>query len=239
MEQTRAEELAAFFARRPHPDARLCGECGSEEPCTRQSARTFRQRGGRPKNWKCCAACVARQRTRHLERADDERETARAFDTAVRQRRASDEHSMINVRSGTSWLRPLNLATTEMEAQDVDMGAALTKDDTTVAATASERQGSSEFVGVSWSKKGRKKWMAQITRDGKKQHVGSFDSEREAALAFDTAARGLRGNDAHGGRSAGKLWLRLNFPSRREAERAKALGMPGAPGHVVLRSCDL
>jgi hypothetical protein len=182
---------------------------------------------------------VARQRTRHLERADDERATARAFDTAVRQRRASDEHSMINLRSGTSWLRPLNLATTEMEAQDVDMGAALTKEDTTVAATASERQGSSEFVGVSWSKKGRKKWMAQITRDGKKQHVGSFDIEREAALAFDTAARGLRGNDAHGGRSAGKLWLRLNFPSRREAERAKALGMPGAPGHVVLRSCDL
>ena len=39
-------------------------------------------------------------------------------------------------------------------------------------------------------------------------------------------ARRLRGEDAHGGRAGNGSWLRLNFPSKREAGRAKALGMP-------------
>jgi hypothetical protein len=59
----------------------------------------------------------------------------------------------------------------------------------------------------------------------RKQHVlGHFDDERVAARAFDTAARRLRGDDAHGGR-AGRNWFRLNFPSKREAGRAQTLGM--------------
>ena len=60
--------------------------------------------------------------------------------------------------------------------------------------------------------------------------LGSFDDEREAARAVDTAAQRLRGDDAHGGRAAGpkKTWLRLNFPTKREAARAKALGIPAA-----------
>jgi hypothetical protein len=81
-------------------------------------------------------------------------------------------------------------------------------------------------VGVLWVKKDRK-WRASITHDRKSQHLGYFDDRREAARAVDTAARRLRGKDAHGGR-AGRQWLRLNFPSKREAGRAKALGMPAA-----------
>ena len=84
----------------------------------------------------------------------------------------------------------------------------------------------SEYVGVSWQKQNRK-WKAQISHDGKTQHLGYFDDEHEAARAVDTAARRLRGEDAHGGRG-GSNWLRLNFPSKREAGRAKALGMPAA-----------
>ena len=82
-------------------------------------------------------------------------------------------------------------------------------------------------MGVSWDKKSRK-WKAQISHDGKQQHLGSFDDEQEAARAVDTAARRLRGEDAHGGRGGNNEWLRLNFPSKREAGRAKALGMPAA-----------
>jgi hypothetical protein len=79
-------------------------------------------------------------------------------------------------------------------------------------------------VGVCWNKKNRK-WRAEIGQDGKRQRLGYFDDEREAARAFDTVVRRLRGEDAHGGR-AGRNWLRLNFPSKWEAARAKALGMP-------------
>jgi hypothetical protein len=107
-----------------------------------------------------------------------------------------------------------------------------------VAAAVSERQGPSEFVGVSWEKK-RRKWKAEIYPDGKRQqYLGCFDDEREAAQVFDTAARRLRGDDAHGGRSGSK-WLRLNFPSKREAGRAKALGMPGASSCIILETCEL
>ena len=81
-------------------------------------------------------------------------------------------------------------------------------------------------MGVHWHKQGCK-WKAAISHDGKRQHLGRFDDDREAARAFDTAARRLQGEEAHGGRTRAN-WHRLNFPSEREAERADALGMPAA-----------
>ena len=68
-----------------------------------------------------------------------------------------------------------------------------------------------KVVGVSWYKS-KRKWGARIHHDGKQQHLGCFDDEQEAARAVDTAARRLRGEDAHGGRVGNDL-LRLNaFP---------------------------
>jgi hypothetical protein len=79
-------------------------------------------------------------------------------------------------------------------------------------------------VGVHWAKVNRK-WVAQIAHDGKKQHLGCFDDEREAARAVDTAARRLRGENAHGGRAigGGHTW-RLNFPTDGEVKQAKDRG---------------
>ena len=46
---------------------------------------------------------------------------------------------------------------------------------------------SSKYKGVSWHKP-TKKWLTQITIDGKTKHLGLFISEIKAALAYNKAA---------------------------------------------------
>lgn len=46
---------------------------------------------------------------------------------------------------------------------------------------------SSIYKGVSWNKRD-KKWCSRITINGKRKHIGYFDSEIDAARAYDDAA---------------------------------------------------
>jgi hypothetical protein len=154
----------------------------------------------------------------HLGYFDDEQHAARTFDTTARRLRGEDAHGG---RSGTNWNR-LNFPTEGEVRRAVERGAVLTAEDKAAAVASSEQQGPSKFVGVSWNKKNRK-WMANTRHDGNQHCLGYFDDEQQAAMAFDTAARRLRGEDAHGGRS-GVNWFRLNFPTEREVRRAVERG---------------
>ena len=46
----------------------------------------------------------------------------------------------------------------------------------------------SDYIGVSWNKN-KKKWVAVIFQMGSQKHLGYFDSDKNAAIAYDVAAR--------------------------------------------------
>ena len=54
--------------------------------------------------------------------------------------------------------------------------------------------GKSKYLGVSWHKT---KWKASISIAGKTMHIGLFDSEIDAALAYDNVARKAHGEFAN------------------------------------------
>ena len=58
------------------------------------------------------------------------------------------------------------------------------------------RAGTSRYKGVHWYKRGSK-WRASIHINGRFKHLGYFDDEQEAALAYDRAARELFGEFAN------------------------------------------
>lgn len=70
-------------------------------------------------------------------------------------------------------------------------------------------QSSSKYKGVHWEKK-RKEWRARIKYKGRSIHIGRFETEEEAARAYDAKAKELFGEFA---------WL--NFPVRPGVGRRK------------------
>ncbi len=88
----------------------------------------------------------------------------------------------------------------------------------------SRKNCTSRFKGVSWDKN-KKKWTARIGHNGKKIHLGYFESELDAAAAYDARAKVLFGE-----------FGRLNFPevSEKQAKDEKVLCMQKAADYPWL-----
>lgn len=84
------------------------------------------------------------------------------------------------------------------------------------AANAAARGGSSQYRGV--HKTRNNKWAAQISRQGIRLSLGYYDSEEEAAAAYDEAAR-----DVHG------EYARLNLVTVENSGRRGYCGLAGQP----------
>ena len=77
-----------------------------------------------------------------------------------------------------------------------------------------KKKQTSRFTGVTWSKAAQK-WKAQIVQARKHVHLGSFDNEKEAAMAFDAKAKEFRGAGAD-----------TNFPQQQRRKRKKSRDPP-------------
>jgi hypothetical protein len=83
------------------------------------------------------------------------------------------------------------------------------------AANAASRGGASRYRGVSAH---GERWIAQISRDGVREHLGTFDSELGAAGAYDAAAIRVHGEFA-----------RLNLSPKQNSGRQGYCGLAGDP----------
>lgn len=84
------------------------------------------------------------------------------------------------------------------------------------AANAASRGGASQYRGVSPTRNGR--WQAQISREGVRMHLGTYDTEEAAAAAYDEAAIRLHGEFA-----------RPNLQKRENIGRQGFCGLAGKP----------
>ena len=108
-------------------------------------------------------------------------------------------------------------------------GAAIPKDRTAVVAPDAARAPSattSNFWGVSWDKRDRR-WKAQYKdANGKTRHIGLFDTQEQAAHAFNAAIRraGLGGKRRTNPVVDGQL-----VPRERKAPKKRRREEPAAP----------
>ncbi len=158
---------------------------------------------------KWIARIVHERKEQNLGKFEAEATAAHAFDAASRRLRGVKAHGGRG-KQGYTWL--LNFPTASEQAAFKRV-----KQERSEAL----QPRASSFVGVKQTTNG--KWQASLTHQGEKHNLGTFAAEHEeaAARAVDEAARGLRGDEAHGGWGRGmKHGYKLNFPTAAEVALA-------------------
>jgi hypothetical protein len=113
----------------------------------------------------------------------DEEDAALAYDATARRIRGSRAHGGRARGNGGMWRLNFPTKSEASAAKSVILG---------------HHGKRSQYIGVCWDKS-RQRWLAQHTHKGFCQNLGRFDTEEEAARAWDMAARRARGAAAHGG----------------------------------------
>ena len=135
------------------------------------------------------AKIVVAGKSKHLGKFNDEKSAAQAVDRALRMFHgphiASNLLNFPGESSADSSSHRGSLVDIESQGMCDDLGLS----------------SSSQYRGVCWNRRAGQ-WQAQINfADGRCQHLGLFEDERDAACAFDEAARKMHG-----------VTERLNFP---------------------------
>jgi hypothetical protein len=80
-----------------------------------------------------------------------------------------------------------------------------------------ENRKSSRYRGVS-RRPGSSSWVISVSQKGRTRYLGEFDSEEDAARAYDDFRRKKYGVSAHGGKviAGSREISRLNFPTDEE-----------------------
>ena len=129
---------------------------------------------------------------------DSTEEMAQASEELVAKRRAAGEPS--SRFPGVHWARQRRrwVAQANVGGKQRILGHFVKENDAAEAAKkagAVERKTSSRYRGVSWYNH-RRKWVAQIHINGNNKHLGLFETEEEAARAYNEAAKKLRRSSA-------------------------------------------
>ena len=136
----------------------------------------------------------------HLGYHADEQGAAKAFDVAARRLRGKQAHGghASEGRPGSQGIWKLNFPTSaeEKHADKLELEATAPvkrkKQKGHARLGADDPDGpTSDYVGVSWHKK-QMKWSAYIHFNGRKQSLGYFEAEEEAAHAVHSRAQLLR-----------------------------------------------